>query len=699
MTWLSPMLGIIAASIAVPALVILYFLKLRRRDVEISTTLLWKKSIEDLQANAPFQRLRRNILLLLQLLALVAALTALAQPQIRSAMATGEKHLILIDRSASMNATDGAAGRSADRISRLEAAKAEAIKLVDSMREPGIFDQVGGGAGDQAMLITFDTTAKALQAFTADKALLRAAIKAIEPSDAPSLIEEAFRLALAQAPRDVVIETRPDGTESRYERPPKPVGTIHVYSDGRLPDLSKVDAGREEDVRFHSIGTAEATNIAVTSLRAGRAFENPSQLSVFIGLQTTERVVRTVDVELRLNGEPAAIRPVELPAATVEESGEGKGKLVPGVSGTVFTLDRPEGAIVGVRVSVPSSDELDSDNAAFLVVPPAKRLSVAVVTRGNLFLAAALENLPLAKLDTMSPEQYEQSRVTAKPTDYDVVVLDGYLPTMPKESTVPLPTGRFLILGAVPGTEAGLIDKGKGEPAVFVDWSKTHPALRGLSLDAVNIGASRPIEVPTTSAATVLATADNGPAIVELTTAEARAIVVPFDVADTNWPFDVSFVVFLAQAVEHLGDDGAGLGQIVQPGGVYADRLPKGAKDVTVRLPDATTAQAGEPSPDGTVVFGPLQRAGIYQMSWRGEPGPTDAKTGDRAVRPFAANLLDAAESDIGAATKLELARQQVTAEANESAKTVRSLWPWLILAALGVLLLEWFIYNRKVQV
>src|ERR1051326_9259032 len=69
--WLAPLAGLI---------VLMYILKLRRRDVVVSSTFLWRQVIRDVQANAPFQRLRKNLLLFLQLLAALLLVLALTRP-------------------------------------------------------------------------------------------------------------------------------------------------------------------------------------------------------------------------------------------------------------------------------------------------------------------------------------------------------------------------------------------------------------------------------------------------------------------------------------------------------------------------------------------------------------------------------------------------------------------------------------------
>src|ERR1051325_9878629 len=116
-TFLNPLAAAIAAAVAIPSLLVLYFLKLRRRDMPIASTLLWKKAIQDLQVNAPFQRLRRNLLLFLQLLLLLLLALAFARPVMNYSQGAGKIAVIAIDRPASRAASD------VDGHSRLEEAK------------------------------------------------------------------------------------------------------------------------------------------------------------------------------------------------------------------------------------------------------------------------------------------------------------------------------------------------------------------------------------------------------------------------------------------------------------------------------------------------------------------------------------------------------------------------------------------------
>src|SRR3954466_2898681 len=129
-------------------IIILYFLKLRRRPVQVPSTLLWRRSLEDLHVNSLFQRLRRNLLLFLQLLAVFLAMAALTGPRVRGTTGQGQRYVIAIDNSASMSATDVAP-------SRLARAKQEAKKIVSSME-----------GDDLAMVIAFSDRARIVSNYT-----------------------------------------------------------------------------------------------------------------------------------------------------------------------------------------------------------------------------------------------------------------------------------------------------------------------------------------------------------------------------------------------------------------------------------------------------------------------------------------------------------------------------------------------------
>jgi hypothetical protein len=725
MTFVTPMLAAIAAAVMIPSLVILYFLKLRRRDAEISSTLLWRKAIEDLQANAPFQKLRNNILLILQLIALILGLLALAQPQWRAGAPAAGRHVIVIDRSGSMQATDGDADDPESKLTRLEKAKAEAIALVENLREPGLTD----ASGDEAMVVAFDTIADRICNFTSSKTELKRAIESIRPTDSPTKFVPAFETARAFAKPQEVEGKGLVGDGAR----------VHLFSDGRLPDLAEITPSSNDLLTYYPIGRSTSVNLGIVGLRAERAFDDPSQVSVFVSVQNSDTLGRKVDVQLAIDGQIAAVREATIPGARVEDVQQGSAggaattgapasaagpvvkQTLPGVSGVVFTLERSGGAVLTVRVrpqggvEASKADVLAVDDVGYLVLPPARRLSVALVTPGNLFIRSALEALPLAKLDVYTPSTAGAlfDEIGRPLQAYDVYVLDSWLPTVRQAdgtSVAKLPTGKVLGLNVSPAPPLGLVSTGAGEPTIVLKHERDHPALRNIAMDALLVSASRKISRDgdmgaspggaVAGAIKVLAEGVSGPLIYEVTDASTRGIVTTFDMLSSNWPLDAGFVLFMAQSTQYLGQEASDTGSLqIRPGQTLEQQLPGTAGSAVITLPDGTRRELLM-SPEGRVVYGPAETVGIYSLTWVGPAGATDTLLeGGRVRRAFAANLLDSRESDVATAPASQLASLVFNATAGEDQRAPLRLWPWLMLAALAVLLLEWYIYNRKVVV
>ena len=192
-----------------PAIVLLYFLKLKRRPLEVPSTYLWHKSIEDLHVNSIWQRLRNNLLLYLQLAVVLFIVLALLRPSWQALRLSGSRLVLLIDNSASMQATDV-------KPSRLEEAKRRVGELIDQMH-----------SGDSAMLISFSDTARVEQNFTDNRQQLREALAAIKPSQHSTNLSEALKLAAGLVNPGQANENSTDlhvaGTK------------LFIFSDGRFP--------------------------------------------------------------------------------------------------------------------------------------------------------------------------------------------------------------------------------------------------------------------------------------------------------------------------------------------------------------------------------------------------------------------------------------------------------------------------------
>src|SRR5436305_10576146 len=122
MHFLAPLAFAFAAS--VPVVVVFYLLKRKRVVKLVSSTLLWQKFLSETQASAPFQKLRKNWLLILQIVLLAIAVFALSRPYFAAKSKPAQLRVLILDASASMQATD-------ESPSRFEQARTEALTWVD----------------------------------------------------------------------------------------------------------------------------------------------------------------------------------------------------------------------------------------------------------------------------------------------------------------------------------------------------------------------------------------------------------------------------------------------------------------------------------------------------------------------------------------------------------------------------------------
>lgn len=694
MSFLNPITALIAAGITVPLLVSLYFLKLRRKPIAVPSTLLWKRAIQDLQVNAPFQRIRNNLLLWLQLLLLALLLIAMARPTQRAAVSPGERVVIVIDHSASMNTSDAPGGKT-----RLEEAKERALELIDAMDEGG--GASGGASGGGGMVVSFAERASVVQSFTNDRGLLKSAVRGIGATDQRSRIEPALGLIVPHttpAPGNGGGDTGDAGENL----------TVYVFSDGKVHrDGAEELALPGATLAFERIGEASGgavsggggatRNIGIVSASARRDYEVPSRVSVFARLTHTGATATKANVTLKVDGRAVRTRAVSLPAAQLPET-DSNGDVIPGApadASVTFEVSLPGAA--SLEVTQDQADTLPADDTARLRLLPAQRLSVLLVTEGNRYLREAIRAAGAKRLELKTPEQYEATPPEilrdGDPGDpnvegFDVIVFDRYSPTA-------IPGVSSLSFGATVPIE-GLTVRPSAEDApsmqAVLTWSRDHPLMRYVVLDDVTL--RRPGRLTVPLQAKVLAVGLAGPLIAEVREGRQTHVAVSFDVLESRWPHHWSFQVFMVNALETLGlggNVGAGEAALAFRTGESATvDVPAGVNVVGYSGPErlSATARAGRAS------LPAFPRVGWYEADAAALPSGADASGAGR----LAVNLLDPLESDVRPADRLEVGTS-VTQATSEASLIRKEVWPWFAWAALGVLLVEWVVYTRRMRV
>jgi hypothetical protein len=664
-------------------LILLYFLKLRRRPLEVPSTFLWRKSIEDLRVNSLFQWLRDNVLLLVQLLAVLVLLYGLLGLEVHGRTAAGRHYILLIDNSASMAATDVAP-------SRLEAARRAALREIDAHAD-----------GDSGMVIAFNSRAALLQPYTADKGLLRRAVESVAQTQRLTRLEEALALAESLAnPRrsgdDQAV--RPAGEEPgqarTYVTPEGVAAEAHLFSDGRFPDVPSFAAGKL-DLQYHRLGASgpdAANNVGIVTLAAARDEQDPARVGVFARVLNFRPAPASVRLELEWRqpdrpGFQLRERELALPA-----SGESPGEAV--ATFELGEVDDTANVLVHARLAG-HRDCFATDDEAWLVVGSLRRARVLVVTPGNgllrdFFDQPATEKV--ARVEYLAPADLADAARYRRPAlqgAFDLVVFDRCAPD--GEEAMPL-ANTFFIDSVPPPWKRADMPALKG--AAIRNPASSHPLMRHLTAldqvafaDAFRFDLKDPRVPPRTprlletgGETAVLFLLQRRPPLEDL--------VLTFPLVNargewsTTWPLKLSFPVFLRNVVYELGHvRDAAASESIRPGEVETIRPDAAVETVEVTDPAGRRERLARGA-RAEFLYNSTEQVGPYRAQWPG------------GGRGFVVNLLDAGESDVRPRDEVRLGSRELPSAPPR--RQAYELWKWGALAALALLALEWAVYNRR---
>jgi hypothetical protein len=369
MHFLAPLAFAFAA--AIPVVIVFYLLKRKRVVKLVSSTLLWQKFLAETQASAPFQKLRKNWLLILQIILLTLAVLALTRPYFSTTAKPAQRRVVILDASASMQATD-------ESPSRFEKARAEALKWVDSLKDT-----------DEMVIVLAGATTEVKQSATSEKAALRRALQACTCSDGPTRLIPALKMAESLV-RDLDPKTGPE---------------IHLFSDGAVPELNEFE-NKALPLIYHRVGKG-ANNLGITALDVRANPEDARQRAIYASVANFAPDNQQTDLELLLDDRLLETRPLNIPPGQT--------------SPQVFKANQSRDGVFTVRLT--AQDDLAVDNQASIVSLMPRPVKVLLVSRGNRLLEKALRAAANVELASATD-------LTDTAAGWDFVVLDDVTPTV-----------------------------------------------------------------------------------------------------------------------------------------------------------------------------------------------------------------------------------------------------------------------------
>jgi hypothetical protein len=627
--------ALLLAALAIP-IVAFYILKIRLRRVPVSTLLFWQQIFEEKKRRSLWQRLRHLLSLFLQLAFLALLVFALADPIFRWQQARARRIVVVVDNSSSMNAHDVLP-------TRLDAARAEAFKLIDGMR-----------LGDEVAIIAAAAQPRVACGPTEHERTLREAIASIKPLDGPTRVGDAVALA-----RRLL-----SGSEK--------IRKVVVLSDGGFEGASEL--ARAEDVEWTQFGQ-KTGNVGITRLQARRSLLDPIGYEIFVEVSNASDEAVAVRLELDLDDDAIDVVPL---------------KLAPGEKNVqVFEKTSADGG--RLRASINHDDGLAADNLAWAILPRRSHQKVSLVTPGNLFLEKVFEAIPLVDLDvTKVAAEVPAAAATADVPAAAAAATTGAIRVFHRRVPDVLPDGNVLVIA--PERSGALWQVGEAiHNPVVAKQDKDSPLMLHIRLDNVVMPEARKLVL--LGPGRVLAESAGGDPLYAVLDRPAgqsgKVVLLTVDLDKSDLPLQTAFPIMMSNLLNWFGGTKGELREALPAGAVAEVELGGERKEGLANLlvaPDGRR-QLIDVAPGATrATVGPLDRTGVWSVvKTSAQPG------GGEVVAELACNLADRRESDLREPAGLPERRPGLAA-----GLAVRPIWYYLLASALMLTCWEWFLYQRR---
>lgn len=631
-------------ALAVP-IVIFYILKIRLRRVPVSTILFWRQIYEEKPPRSIWQQLRHLLSLLVQLLLLSLFVMSLTEPYFSWQTKQARKLVLVVDNSASMNATD-------IQPTRLDQAKKLAGQLIVGLRFQ-----------DEMAIVAAGTQPQVVCGLTGHPRTLQNALASIAATDGPTRVSDGITLArrlIGSAVNGQIIVV----TDGCFE------GSDKLLAAEPAP-ISPTGSG-PPSVQLAIVG-AKTGNVGVTRFQARRSLLDPVGYEILAEVVNASDEVVECRLEMELNGEILDVVPL---------------KLNPGGEWShTFDKAAADGGMLVAKLD--RADALLTDNQAWAILPKLEVQPVTLVTEGNLFLEKVFEANPLVKLTVQKPA------VAVPVTSQSVAVFHRTVPTK-------IPAGNVLVIDPNASCDFWTLGEKLQNPIV-TRQDKDSPLMAHVRLDNVLMPEAHKLTFKNAEQFQVLVSALSGdPLFAAHERPEGKLAVLTVNLDEGDLPLRTVFPIMTSNALAWFAGNRGELRESLATGAVADVKLSQAgvAADVIQKpllLRDPRGQTRALPEKTDKLTIGPLDQCGVWGII----PAPAESKPNEKptpvtSIPPLlevACNLANRAESEIRPP-------QAVLDKAGDSPALrgagMRPIWYYLLVLAWILAGLEWVLYQRR---